>query len=897
MTLIPEEPEEERLLIVDGHAVMYRSFYAIRGLATSEGFPTNAIYGFLQSLERVMEEFPSTHVVLAMDSKGKTVRHEEFEEYKANRPEMPEELAQQIPKIEEIVDGLGYRVIREEGYEADDVIAKIVELSEGRDIDVLVLTGDKDLAQLVDERVKLVDTTDNSELEVTGPAEVEEKFGVPPEAIRDYLALIGDTSDNIPGVPQVGEVRAQKLLSQFGSLEEVLENAEDVTATRVRNNLMEHGDKARRGKELVRLRTDFELDYELEDLKAGEPKLSPVRESFKELELASFLEDLDTGETSRAGAINWELIASPAELEKLVDRIRDQGEFAFDAETDSIDPLKASPVGISVALNSESGYYLPIDHEEGENIAKSRVLEELGPVLEDESIGKLGQNLKYDALVLKGEGVELLGVGFDAMIASYLLKPAKRQHNLKEIVSTYLGQEMDEFGDLFADDEEEKDFRKLPLQEAAPYAVADSTIIWDLKEILEKKLEDRNQLDLLHELELPLIRVLRDMEYAGVKLDREKLAAGENNLRDRLDSLQGEINDLAGEEINPNSPKQVREILFEKLDLPVIERTKTGPSTNARVLEELSEEHPLPEKIIEYRELSKTLNTYVEALPETINPETGRVHTSFNQTATATGRLSSSEPNLQNIPKGSQLGSELRKAFVAPEGKLLVGADYSQVELRMLAHLSEDEELIDTFKSGKDLHTKTAAEIFDVTPLEVDKEMRDRAKRVNFGIVYGITKYGLSKDLGISNDEAEEYIDRFFELYPGAKRFIDRLIHLAEENHYAATIFNRRRYLPNINSDNWQRRSYDRRNAINTPIQGSAADLMKIAMINAHEAVEEDYLPGELLLQIHDELIMEVEETEAEEAGEKLKEIMEDSLQMKVPLKVDVEIGDNWGDL
>lgn len=896
MTLIPEEPKEERLLIVDGHAIMYRSFYAIRGLATSGGFPTNAIYGFLQSLERVMEEFPSTHVVLAMDSKGKTVRHEEFEEYKANRPEMPEELSQQIPKIEEIVADLGYRVIREEGYEADDVIAKVVELSKGQDIDVLVLTGDKDLAQLVNERVKLVDTTDNSELEVTGPEEVEEKFGVPPEAIRDYLALIGDTSDNIPGIPQVGEVRAQKLLSEYGSLEEVLKNAEDVSATRVRNNLMEHGDKARRGKDLVRLRTGFELEYELDDLRAGEPNLPPVRENFKELELASFLEDLDTGKANGSGAVNWELIDEGEELAELVERIREEGEFAFDAETDSIDPLKAEPVGISVALNSESGYYVPIDHDEGENISKSRVLEELGPVLEDESIGKFGQNLKYDALVLKGEGVDLSGVGFDAMIASYLLKPTKRQHNLKEIVSTYLGQEMDEFGDLFADDEE-KDFRKLPLEEATPYAVADSTIIWDLKEILEEKLEDREQLDLLHELELPLIRVLRDMEYAGVKLDRDKLAEGENNLKERLGSLQEEINDLAGEGINPNSPKQVREVLFEKLDLPVIERTKTGPSTNARVLEELSEEHPLPKKIIEYRELSKTLNTYVEALPETINPETGRVHTSFNQTATATGRLSSSDPNLQNIPKGSQLGSELRQAFVAPEGKLLAGADYSQVELRMLAHLSEDEELIDTFKSGKDLHTKTAAEIFDVTPLEVDKEMRDRAKRVNFGIVYGITKYGLSKDLGISKDEAEEYIDRFFELYPGAKRFIDRLIHLAKENHYAATIFNRRRYLPNINSDNWQRRNYDRRNAINTPIQGSAADLMKIAMINVHESIEEDYLPGSPLLQIHDELIMEVDEAEVEKAGEKLKEVMEDSLQIKVPLKVDVETGGNWGDL
>lgn len=892
MTLLPKETEEDRLLIVDGHAVLYRSFYAIRGLATSDGFPTNAIYGFLQSLERVMEEFPSSHVVLAMDSKGKTIRHEEYEEYKANRPEMPEDLALQIPKIEEIVDGLGYRVIREEGYEADDVIAKLVELSKSTGLDVLVLTGDKDLAQLVDDRVKLVDTGEDSDLEVTGPAEVEEKYGVPPPKMRDYLALVGDTSDNIPGIPQVGEVRAQKLLSEYGSLEEVLYNAEEVSSTRVRNNLIEHGDRARKGKELVRLRTDFELDYSIEELRAGSPEPERVRERFKELELASFLEGLQ----GSSGELTWKLVDTEEKLEDLAESLRNRGEFAFDVETDSLDPLSANLVGISIAMDSDSGYYIPIRHGESPNITEKRVLETLKPLLEDPDVGKLGQNLKFDGLVLKGSDVDLMGITFDTMIASYLLKPTKRQHNLKEIARTYLGREVEEFGDLFSP-EEEKDFRELSIEEAAPYAVSDSTIIWSLKETLEKKLEERNQLDLFHELELPLIRVLRDMEYAGIKLDEERLAEGEKTLKDRLDSLQEAINELAGEEINPNSPKQVRKILFEKLDLPVIERTKTGPSTNANVLEELSEKHPLPEKLIEYRELSKILNTYLEALPETVNEETGRIHTSFNQTATATGRLSSSDPNLQNIPKGSQLGSELRKAFVAPSGKQLVGADYSQVELRILAHLSEDEELMETFRSGEDLHTKTASEIFEVEPGEVDREMRDRAKRVNFGIVYGITEYGLSRDLGISNEEAEEYIDGFFELYPGAKRFIDHLIRAAEENHYAATIFNRRRYLPNINSNNWQQRNYDRRNAINTPIQGSAADLMKIAMINVKEALEEDYLPGRLLLQIHDELIMEVEKPLAGEAREKLKEIMEDSLQLKVPLKVDVAIGDNWGEL
>ncbi|MBS3791161.1 DNA polymerase I [Candidatus Bipolaricaulota bacterium] len=892
MTLVPEEPEEDRLLLIDGHAIMYRSFYAIRGLATSSGFPTNAIYGYLQSLEKVLKEFPSSHVVLAMDSKGKTIRHEEFEEYKANRPEMPEELARQIPKIEDITESLGYRVVRKEGYEADDVIAKLANLARDAGMDTLIFTGDKDLAQLVDDTVKIVDTGDDNELEVMDAEGVEEKYGVPPEMIRDFLALIGDTSDNIPGVPQVGEVRAQKLLSQFDSLEDILEGVEEVDSTRVKNNLIEHGEVAREGKHLVELREDFELEYDFDDLRIRPPDITRAQELLKDLELASFLEDLGDEGTE----ISWELVNTEEELGSLASKVESRGEFAFDIETDELNPIDANPVGISIALEEELGYYVPISHGEVDTIPKSTVLERLKPLFEDPELGKIGQNLKFDGIVLKKAGVELSGITFDSMIASYLLKPTKRQHNLKEIIQTYLGREVDEFGDLFSQ-EEEKDFRNLPIDEAGPYAASDATIIWTLKDQLEEKLKERNQRDLFRELELPLINVLRDMEYHGIKLDTDRLAEGEESLRERLDSLQDEINDLAGEELNPNSPKQVRNILFEELDLPVIERTKTGPSTNARVLEELSDKHPLPEKIIEFRELSKLLNTYVETLPDTINPRTGRIHTSFNQTATATGRLSSSDPNLQNIPKGSQLGSELRKAFVAPEGKKLIGADYSQVELRILAHLSEDEELLRTFERDEDLHTKTAAEIFDVGREEVDEKMRDRAKRVNFGIVYGITEYGLSRDLGIPREEAEKYIDRFFDLYPRTKEFMDHLVEIAEKRHYASTMFNRRRYLPNINSKNWQRRNYDRRNAINTPIQGSAADLMKVAMLDVKEAIDEDELPGELLLQIHDELIMEVPWFTVEEVKSELKGIMEHSLELKIPLKLDVASGDNWGEL
>ncbi len=894
MTLLPDGEPEDRLLLIDGHGIIYRSFYAIRGLATSEGFPTNALYGFLQSLERVVKEFPSSHVVVAMDSRGKTVRHEEFEEYKANRPEMPDDLAQQIPEIEEITRDLGYAVVRKEGYEADDVIANLTKQARERGLEVIILTGDKDLYQLVDDHVKIVDTDKDNQLEVIGAQEVREKFGVSPSQIKDFLTLVGDTSDNIPGVPQIGEVRAEKLLNEFGTLDNVLDEVEEIDSTRIKNTIKDHLESIDRGRKLISLRDKLELTEEFEAMKTGDPNISNLRNAFNRLEMASFIDGLSGEETDPDD--EWKVIETPGELEELVAELTQVGEFALDLETDQLNPIEANPVGISISPRPGYGVYVPVGENGPSNLSEDLVREELRPVLEDEEIGKIGQNLKFDSLVLKKFGVDLKGITFDSMIASYLLKPTKRRHNLKEIVGAFLGVEVREYKDLF-DEDEKQDFARLPLEEAAPYAVGDSTIIWKLKPLLVDKLDKRDQVDLFSEIEVPLIRVLRDMEFNGIKLEKERLEGGRRKLEDRLGELQETINDLAGVELNPNSPKQVREVLFEKLDLPVIERTKTGPSTNAHVLNELSEEHPLPEKIIEYRELSKLLNTYVDALPEKINERTGRIHTSFNQTATATGRLSSSDPNLQNIPKGSQLGGELRQAFVASDGYKLVGADYSQIELRLLAHLSGDEELIRTFREGDDLHTKTAAKIFGVHPDWVDDKMRDRAKRVNFGIVYGITEYGLSRDLGVSRKKAKAYIDQFFNLYPGARRYLDELISKAEEDHYAETIFHRRRYLPNITSNNWNRRNYDRRNAINTPIQGSAADLMKVAMLDVNEGLESGEVSGKLLLQIHDELILETPEGEVAETSRRVKEIMESSLEFRVPIKVDVSAGDDWSEL
>lgn len=892
MSLIPNKQPENRLLLVDGHGIIYRSFYAIRGLATSDGFPTNAIYGFLQSLKRIVSEFPSTHVVVAMDSRGKTVRHEEFEEYKANRPEMPEELSRQIPEIVDITEKLGYHVIRKERYEADDVIAKLTDEGRKKGMDVMILTGDKDLFQLVDDSVKIVDTDRDNQLEVIGPEEVKEKFGVEPGQIQDFLTLVGDKSDNIPGVPQIGQVRAKKLLNEFGSIERILNALDEIESTRIKNTIADHTESIDRGKSLVALRSEIDLPKQIDGLGTDDPDLPGLQKTFNKLEMASFIEGLSISDDE----LDWKVIKSRKELSNFVDKLGSENEISLDLETDGLNPINAKPVGISVSPREGFGVYIPVDDPDYPDLNGDFVREKLKDPLEDEKIGKIGQNLKFDGLVLKKFGVDLRGITFDAMISSYLLKPTKRTHNLKEIVATFLGKEVTEFKDLF-EEEEDEDFTQLPLETAAPYAVEDGAIIWELKPVLTEKLKDREQTELFDEIEIPLIRVLRDMEFNGIILARDRLRGGKNKLEERLTTLQSEINNYAGEELNPNSPKQVRHVLFDKLDLPVIEKTKTGPSTNAKVLDELSEKHPLPEKIVEYRELSKLLNTYVEKLPEKINEHTGRIHTSFNQTATATGRLSSSDPNLQNIPKGSQLGNELRKAFVAADGHQFIGADYSQVELRLLAHLSGDKELIKTFRKGEDLHTKTAAKIFGVHPEWVDDKMRDRAKRVNFGIVYGITEYGLSRDLGVSRDKAKAYINQFFNLYPGARDYMDELISRVERNHYAETMFNRRRYLPNINSNNWNKRNYDQRNAINTPIQGSAADLIKVAMIDVNRAIETKKLPGDLLLQIHDELIVEVPNSDVEEAKRGIKDIMENSMEFRVPIKVDVTAGEDWSQL
>lgn len=892
MSFLKQQDRERRLLLIDGHSMIYRSFYAIRGLRTSDGFPSNAIFGYTRALLKVLREWPSQYAALALDAKGDTVRHEAYSEYKANRPEMPDDLAVQLPKIEQITESLGVRAFKKEGYEADDLIATLATEASEEGLEVLIVSNDKDLMQLVGDKIKmLVPENDGSESSMTifDAETVEEKFGVTPSQMVDFLALQGDSSDNIPGVPKIGEVRAQRLLQEFNNLDSLYGNLQKVDSDYIRSTLSEHKKQAYQSKQLVELHSDLDLQYPLDKTKLQSPSIETARSIFRELEFGSLLEELPDNQVD----VQCQLVDSTEEFHKLLDQLGESKIFSFDLETTSINPLKAKPIGLAVSFHSGSGFYLPLDHD-SHHLEKEKVLNDIKPYFENPTLAKIGQNLKYDSIVLKRHGVDLKGIAFDSMLASYLLKPSKNTHNLKEIAKSYLDRDVSKFDEL---DLEDDDFRSLPLPEAMDYAVKDAEVIWPLKKILEDKLRERNQLRLLREVELPLVPILRDMEIRGVRFEPEKLKEGKAKLEKQLEELQAQINKLAGAELNPNSPKQVRNVLFDELDLPVLERTKTGPSTNARVLRELSDQHPLPEKIIEYRELHKLLNTYLTKLPETVNEETGRIHTSFNQTATSTGRLSSSEPNLQNIPKLSEGGKELRKAFLASPGFALLGADYSQIELRMLAHLSGDRELIETFRREEDLHDKTAAELFDVEPGNVTSKMRNRAKRVNYGIVYGITGYGLSKDLGIEQKEAAQYIERFFRLYPQAKTFIDQLIQKAEQNHYAETFLGRRRYLSNITSRDWNKRHYDRRNAINTPIQGGAADLMKLAMIEVGEAIQEGTLSSRLLLQVHDELILESPQDRTSQEAQRVREIMEGVLNLQVPLKVDIEVGSDWSQL
>jgi DNA polymerase-1 len=881
----------ERILLIDASSLIYPAFHVMGELKTSTGFPTGAIYGYARTVLMLLREYPSQYVAVAFDSRGPTHRHEKFSEYKAHRPAMDEALAAQIPKIKELTDALRLKKFEVPGYEADDIIAALVPLAAAQGLDVLIVSGDKDLLQLVGDGVRVLkpgrDVT--RDLKILDSAGVQQYLGVRPDQVLDFLALVGDSVDNVPGVPGIGEKTAQKLLSQFPSLEALLENLDKVEPKKLSEKLKAFQEQARLSRELVQLNPP-PLDVSLEECRAQPPDLERLRALLEELEFRSLLQELALAPTvpppaQRAPTLALEIVLTEEQLAALIERLQSAPEISLDTETTSEDAMTAELVGISLAIEPGAGFYIPLAHSylgAPRQLPRDLVIAKLKDILQTKPI--IGQNLKYDAKILRRSGIELKNIVFDSMLAAYLLDPESRK-DLNELARRYLGHSVMDFSELGA-----ARMDLVPIEQAARYSIADAEAVIRLKEKMLPELRSKNQEKLFYEVELPLINVLIEMELNGILLDKEILREQAKELETLATQLLQDIFRLAGQDFNPNSPKQVAYVLFEKLKLPVLRKTKTGPSTDAYVLQELASLHPLPEKLLAYRELEKLLSTYVKKLPEYINPRTGRVHTTFQQHITVTGRLSSTEPNLQNIPVRTELGGQIRKAFVAPPGRVLIGADYSQIELRVLAHLSEDQGLIGAFERDEDVHARTAATIFNIPIESVGLRERRIAKMINFGLSYGMTGYGLAQRTGLSRSEAEKFIKNYFENYPGVRAYMERVVREAEEKRYLGTLLGRRRYFVELSSQT-------KREAINFPVQGTAADIMKLAMLRVYERIQSGEIRADMLLQIHDELIFEADAEAAERAAQLIKQTMESAFSLRVPLKVETHIGTNWGEI
>jgi len=875
------------LYLIDGSSYLYRAYFALPFLSNSRGLPTHAAYGFTRMLMKIIKEHRPQYMAVAFDVGRETFRTEAYQEYKAQRPPMPDELAVQIPYVKEILKALKIPVLEMENYEADDVIATLAKRAEGAGFHVVIVTGDKDMLQLVSQHIRVFDPMKEV---MYGPREVEERMGVPPQRIPDLLGLSGDSIDNIPGVKGIGLKSARELINSLGTLEEIYAHLDRVPS-KYRKKLEGAQEVAFMSKALVKVRYDLPLAVTWDQLERREPDYARLRELFRELDFTTLIRELPQGEEDRG---TYRLVESLEEWREVLEDLAQAREISFDFETDSLFPVEARLVGLAVTSREKGGWYVPLDHREGPSLPEEEVLKAFSPLLTQREKEKVGQNIKYDLVLLFSRGYRIEGPLFDTMVASYLLNPGKRTHGLDDLALEHLGYRTTTYKEVTKKGKKEIPFSQVRPEAARDYACEDADITLRLKHILEEQLKEEGLEDLFHQLEMPLVPVLARMELAGVKVDRERLEAMAQVLETQIERLEEEIHRLAGEPFNINSPKQLAHILFEKLKLKPLRKTKTGYSTDVEVLAQLSLEHPLPEKVLEYRQLTKLKSTYVEGLIKVINPKTGRVHTSFNQTVTATGRLSSSEPNLQNIPIRTELGRMIREAFVAEEGFLLLSADYSQIELRILASLSGDEKLLEAFHRGEDIHTRTACEIFGVSPQEVTPELRRRAKVVNFGVIYGMSPYGLSQELKIPVEEAADYIERYFHRYPGVRRFLDQLIAQAQEKGYVTTFLGRRRFIPEIFSSNRNTRELGKRYAINTPIQGSAADLIKLAMIGIDRFIREEDLQTRMILQVHDELLLEVAQGELEEVKERVKDLMEGVYPLKVPLVVHIGVGKNW---
>lgn len=873
------------LYLIDGNSYVYRAFYAIRGLQNSKGFPTNAIYGFTNMLLKIIKEKKPDGIAISFDSPVPTERHRLFEAYKAQRPETPGDLVRQLPYIRKIIDALNIKVFEIPGYEADDILCTIAKRASEKGIDVFIVTADKDMLQILNSHINIYDPMKDRILD---SKYVIDRFGVTPERIPELMALAGDAVDNIPGVKGIGEKTAQELLKDFASLNELIQHPEKIKKDRIRNLIKENLDLIKLSRELAIIKADVPLEFDASEFAVREPNWQDLLTLFRDLEFVSLMKLIPTTEVKR----EYKTIMRIDELKDLINAI--DKPFAIDIETTGRDAIRDTIVGVALCADKGKAFYIPFGHSglQGQ-INRKEGITVLRKLLENKDIPKIGHNLKFDISFLKQEGVNVEGMLYDTMIASYLLNPNRPNHNLEEVAFEYLSYRKKTFPEVIG---KRTSFAEVPIEEATAYASEDAALAYELKEILFPRLEEEGLKGVYSDIEMPLIDVLIDMEMAGFMIDIDKLRYMSKEIERELESIQRRIYFLSGEEFNINSPKQLSRVLFQSLGLKPGKKTKTGFSTELSVLEELAEFHELPREILNYRSLSKLKSTYTDVLPGLVNPLTGRVHTSINQTVTATGRLSSSEPNLQNIPVRGEWGRRIREAFIAGHGNLILSADYSQIELRILAHLSNDRNLIDAFLSDTDIHSRTASELFNVDIKSVTQDMRRVAKTVNFGVVYGISPFGLSEALNISREEAKRYIDGYFERHKGVKDYIENTLKEAYEKGYVKTMFGRKRPIPELKNRTTSTRQLGERLAINSPIQGTAADIIKIAMINIWKAIREKGLKTMMILQVHDELVFEVPENEADEMSKLVKDKMEGVVSLSVPLKIEAGIGKNWAE-
>ncbi|PLX97804.1 MAG: DNA polymerase I [Desulfuromonas sp.] len=879
-----------KLYLIDGSSYIYRAYYAVRHLSNSKGEPTNAVFGFANMLLKILRDEKPEHIAVVFDSKAPTFRKEMYPEYKANRAAMPDDLVPQIPLIKELVAGFNIPCIEKPGYEADDIMATLAKQFSADNYDVVVVTGDKDMMQIVSDKVSLLDTMKDKR---SGPEEVAERFGGTPDKVIEVQALAGDSSDNVPGIPGIGEKTAVALIKEFGTVENLLANLDQLKGKR-RENLENFGDLALISKKLVTLIDDVPLDGD-EDYPLGEPDNDALTDLFKRLEFYKLLQEFSV--IDQASGENYHCVLNQEQFDALLGKLESADRFAFDTETTSLIATRADLVGFSFAVEPGEAWYLPVGHSylgAPDQLDRQQVVDTLKPLLENPDKAKIGQNVKYDALVLRRGGINIKGVTCDTMLASYLANPASKSHGMDALAADLLDYRTIPYSEVAGSGKKQICFSEVEIEKATVYAAEDADITLRLAEKLEPMVKSEEQERLFHDVEMPLMEILTDMEWTGVRIDAEFLGGLSVEMKGKLAELEEEIHALAGVNFNIGSPKQLGDVLFEHLQLPRGKKTKTGWSTNVEVLTNLAQEHEIAARILDYRSVSKLKSTYSDALPKIVNPETGRIHTSFNQAITATGRLSSSEPNLQNIPIRTEEGRRIREAFIASDGNIIISADYSQVELRVLAHMADEPTLKESFAANEDIHVRTASEVFNVFPEMVTPEQRRQAKTINFGVIYGMGAFSLGKDLGIKPKEAQVFIDNYFARYSHIKSFMESCREEARARKYVTTLLGRRCAIPEIDSSNGAVRSYAERNAINYPIQGSAADIIKVAMINIARRLEEEGLNAKMVIQVHDELVFDVPASEADTVKSLIKEEMENAVPISVPLLVEVGAGKNW---